>query len=153
MDKGTTRIDYHINAVREKVYKALIDKEALQIWRVPDSMRSHIHSFDGRIGGFFLISLTYDSQSGKGKSTENTDIYTGRFIEIIPNEKVVEAGEFVTVDSNLKGKMIITITLKDSNSGSYLLALHEGLPRGVSASDNEIGWREALTKLKALVES
>jgi hypothetical protein len=31
--------------------------------------------------------------------------------------------------------------------------VHDGLPRGVSAADNETGWRMALAKLAALVEA
>lgn len=33
-----------------------------------------------------------------------------------------------------------------------MLAVHEGLPRGVPPAQNEAGWREVLDKLAALVE-
>jgi hypothetical protein len=49
--------------------------------------------------------------------------------------------------------MTITIKLADGNCGTDLLALHEGLPSGLSPRDNEIGWRLALAKLAALVET
>jgi uncharacterized protein YndB with AHSA1/START domain len=49
--------------------------------------------------------------------------------------------------------MTITITLADADGGTNLLAVHEGLPPGVPAADNEAGWQEALTKLAALVET
>ena len=39
------------------------------------------------------------------------------------------------------------------NGGTDVLAVHDGLPRGVPAADNEAGWREALAKLAALVEA
>jgi uncharacterized protein YndB with AHSA1/START domain len=49
--------------------------------------------------------------------------------------------------------MTITIELRDSDDGgTELRALHEGLPPGVSAADNETGWRSALDRLAALVE-
>ena len=48
--------------------------------------------------------------------------------------------------------MTITITLAGADGGTDLVALHEGLPSGVSAADNETGWREALARLAALVE-
>ena len=51
-----------------------------------------------------------------------------------------------------KVKMTITITLTDSDGGTDLVAVHEGLPHGLSPADNEIGWRMALDKLAALVE-
>ncbi len=46
----------------------------------------------------------------------------------------------------------MTITLADADGGTDVLAVHDGLPRGLSAADNEVGWREALAKLAALVE-
>jgi uncharacterized protein YndB with AHSA1/START domain len=48
--------------------------------------------------------------------------------------------------------MKITITLADADGGTDVLAVHDGLPRGVRIADNEAGWREALAKLAALVE-
>ena len=48
--------------------------------------------------------------------------------------------------------MTITITLADAGDGTDLVAVHEGLPRGVSTADNEAGWREALARLAVLVE-
>lgn len=36
--------------------------------------------------------------------------------------------------------------------GTDLLAVHDGLPIGVSPADNESGWQMALAKLRALVE-
>jgi hypothetical protein len=36
--------------------------------------------------------------------------------------------------------------------GTDVLAVHDGLPPGLSAADNEAGWRSSLAKLGALVE-
>ena len=45
-----------------------------------------------------------------------------------------------------------TTTLTDADGGTDLHAVHEGLPPGVRAEDNEAGWRSSLRKLAALVE-
>jgi len=116
-------------------------------------MTSHVHSFEGREGGTFRISLTYDAPTGAGKTTAHTDAYHGRFVKLVPNERVVEAVEFETTDPALRGEMTITTTLADAEGGTDVLAVHEGLPRGLSTADNEAGWREALEKLAALVEA
>jgi uncharacterized protein YndB with AHSA1/START domain len=74
-------------------------------------------------------------------------------VKLVPNEQVVEVDEFETEDPALRGEMTITFTLADADGGTDLLAVHEGLPSGVSPADNETGWRMALAKLAALVEA
>ena len=69
------------------------------------------------------------------------------------NEQVVEVVEFETADPALRGEMTITITLTDADGGTDVLAVHDGLPPGLSTADNEAGWREALARLAALVEA
>ena len=142
-----------MNAPRAMVYRALLDARAIAQWKVPDGMTCHVHEFDAREGGSIRISLTYDEPTGTGKTTSHTDTYHGRFVKLVPNEQVVEVDEFETTGSELRGEMTITITLADADGGTDLLAVHDGLPRGVSPADNETGWRMALAKLAALVEA
>lgn len=149
---NSTRIRRHINAPRAAVYRALLDPRAIVKWKVPDGMTCHVHTFDAREGGSLRISLTYDAPAGTGKTTAHTDTYHGRFATLVPNEQVVEVDEFETDDPALRGEMTITITLADADGGTDLLAVREGLPRGLSPADNEIGWQMALVKLAALVE-
>jgi hypothetical protein len=63
-----------------------------------------------------------------------------------------EVVEFEASNPALRGEMTITVTLADADGGTELLAVHEGLPPGLSPADNETGWRMALAKLAALVE-
>jgi uncharacterized protein YndB with AHSA1/START domain len=116
-------------------------------------MTSQVHVFDPREGGSFRISLTYDTPTGTGKTTEHTDTYHGHFVKLVPNEQVVEVMEFETADPALRGEMTITFTLTEVDGGTDVLGVHDNLPQGVSPADNEIGWRMALEKLARLVES
>jgi uncharacterized protein YndB with AHSA1/START domain len=150
---GSTRVSRHVNAPRARVYRALVDANAIAQWKVPTGMTSHVHAFEGREGGAFRISLTYDAPTGAGKTTAHTDTYHGRFVKLVPNERVVEVVEFETGDPALRGEMTITITLADADGGTEVHAVHDGLPSGVPATDNAAGWREALAKLAALVEA
>jgi uncharacterized protein YndB with AHSA1/START domain len=150
---SVTRIERRVNAPREAVYRALLDPQAVASWMVPDGMTSQVHAFDPREGGAFRISLTYAGPSGTGKTTAQTDTYHGRFVKLVPNEQVVEALEFETDNPALQGEMTITFTLTDADGGTDILGVHEGLPSGVPTVDNELGWRMALAKLAALVES
>ena len=149
---SSTRIRRRVNAPRAIVYRALLDARAVATWMVPTGMTSHVHAFDAREGGSFRISLTYDESMGSGKTTARTDTYHGRFVKLLPWERVVEVVEFETTDPALQGEMTITISLSDADGGTDVLAVHDGLPPGLSNADNEIGWREALEKLAVLVE-
>jgi uncharacterized protein YndB with AHSA1/START domain len=148
-----TRISRRVNAPRANVYRALLDARAVATWMVPAGMTSHVHAFDPREGGAFRISLTYDAPTGTGKTSAHTDTYHGRFIELVPDEKVVEVVEFETANPALQGEMTITISLADAEGGTEILAVHDRLPPGLSPADNEAGWRSSLAKLAALVDS
>ena len=148
----STRIRRHVNAPRATVYRALLDARAVATWMVPTGMTSHVHAFDAREGGLFRISLTYDAPTGTGKTTAHTDTYHGHFVTLVPDEQVVEVVEFETTDPAMRGEMTITIALADADGGTEILAVHDGLPPGVPAADNEVGWQSSLDKLAALVE-
>jgi len=150
---SSTYLRHHINAPRASVYGALLDASAVARWMVPTGMTSHVHAFDPREGGAFRISLTYEAPTGTGKTTAHTDTYHGRFIKLVPNQQVVEVVEFETTDPAMRGEMTITFTLTDADDGTEVLAVHDGLPPGLSPADNETGWRLSLAKLAALVEA
>jgi uncharacterized protein YndB with AHSA1/START domain len=150
---NSTLIRVHINAPRAVVYRTILDARAVATWMVPNGMTSQVHTFDARDGGSFRISLTYDEPTGTGKTTARNDTFHGRFVKLVTNEQIVEVVEFETTDPSLRGEMTITYTLSDTNGGTDVLAVHDGLPRGLSPSDNEVGSRMSLTKLAGLVEA
>jgi uncharacterized protein YndB with AHSA1/START domain len=119
---------------------------------VPTGMTSQVHAFDARVGGSFRISLTYDTPTGTGKTSTHTDTYHGRFVDLVPNERVVQVMEFETADPAMRGEMKVTFTLSDGDGATDVLAVHENVPPGISPADNETGWGMALDKLAALVE-
>jgi uncharacterized protein YndB with AHSA1/START domain len=153
MAANSTISSVHVNALRSEVYQALIDAQAVAQWDVPIGMTSQIHEFDGREGGYFRISLTYEETSATGKTLSQTDTYHGHFVTLVPNEKVIETIEFETSDEMMRGEMTVTFTLTDADGGTDVLAKHENLPPGLSPADNEVGWRMSLDKLAALFET
>jgi uncharacterized protein YndB with AHSA1/START domain len=149
---NSNQFRFHIRAPRKYVYQALIDPEAIAKWKVPQGMTCQVHSFEPREGGKFRISLQHDAPAAVGKTSSHTDTYHGHFATLVPDERVVEISEFETSNPALQGEMTISFTLHDAVGGTDLVAVHDGLPRGVSAMDNELGWNMALAKLTALVE-
>ncbi|MFJ6836927.1 SRPBCC family protein [Streptomyces sp. NPDC091209] len=148
----TTRVSRWVNAPRAEVYRALLDATAVAKWRVPTGMSGEVHAFDAREGGAFRVSLTYEARNGTGKSHARTDTYHGRFVELVPDERVVELVEFETADPGLRGEMTMTTELIDADGGTEVVIVHEGVPDAVPAADNETGTRMALDHLARLVE-
>jgi uncharacterized protein YndB with AHSA1/START domain len=151
---GSTRISRIIKAPRQKVYQAFLDPKAVAAWFAPDNMRVLVHTFDPREGGLFRISLTYQNpeDSERGKTTGDTDTYHGRFVKLIPNEKIVEVIEFESQEPGFAGEMRMTVMLADVDGGTEVSLLYENVPVGIRPEDNEAGSRQSLQKLAALVE-
>jgi uncharacterized protein YndB with AHSA1/START domain len=143
-----------IRAPRPAVYRACLDPEAVATWRVPDNMTARTHVFEPREGGRVRMSLTYldPAHSPGGKSSKDTDIFEGRFIELVPNEKIVEVVAFESPDPNFAGEMKITTSLRDTEEGTEITLLFQGIPAGIRLEDNEAGTRQSLQKLAALLE-
>jgi len=150
---AATRVSWHFNAPRERVYQALVTAADVERWKFPSDMTCDVHEFEAREGGRIRISLTYVATDREGKTGGRTDTYRGRFVTLVPNELVVEVDEFETTDPAFAGEMTSTIRLTDADDGgTELFAMHDGLPEAVSEADNETGWREALSRLAELVE-
>jgi uncharacterized protein YndB with AHSA1/START domain len=152
-DMYSTTLSRHVAASRPAVYRALLDPDAIAKWRVPAGMSSQVHEFDAREGGSFRVSLTYDAPDATGKSASHTDTYHGQFRSLVPDEQVVEVFEFETADPALRGSMTMTTTLTDSDGGTEVRIVHEGIPDAIPAADNETGTRMALANLARLVEA
>ena len=133
MSTNVTRLNRHIRAPRATVYDALLNKELVALWKVPDGMTCQVHEFEGREGGAIRISLTYRGPAQAGKTAAHTDTYRGRFVELVPNETIVEEDEFETADPAFQGTMRITIVLTDADGGTDLVTTHDGLPPGLRA--------------------
>ena len=147
----STRISPRERAPRD-VYRALLDARAVATWKVPTGMTSHVHAFDPREGGSFRIA--HVRRADRDRQDDRAHRHVPRPLrEARDGRAGRRVVEFETTDPALQGEMTITISLADADGGTDVLAVHDGLPRGVSPADNEAGWREALAKLAALVEA
>ncbi|MHB8619109.1 MAG: SRPBCC domain-containing protein, partial [Chloroflexota bacterium] len=76
----------------------------------------------------------------------------GRFVTLVPHEKIVESVTFESEDPAFAGQMTVTWTLADVGAGTEVSVLCEDIPAGVRLEDNETGSRSSLRKLAAFVE-
>jgi len=152
--RASTRVSRIIKAPRRAVYRACLDPDALAAWRVPDSMTGQVQFFEAREGSTFRISLTYQDpeHSPGGKTSVDTDTFQGRFIELVPDEKIVEVIEFESQDPSFAGEMTITTGFTDADEGTEITVLCQDIPAGIRPEDNETGSEQALKKLATLIE-
>ncbi|MGV3525412.1 MAG: SRPBCC family protein [Candidatus Sericytochromatia bacterium] len=145
------RLTCQLQASPERVYRALTTAEDVAHWMVPDGMTSQVHVFEPHVGGAFRITLRYADPSGMGKTDAHSDTYHGRFVTLVPHEQVVETMAFESDDPAMQGTMTVHFGLRAHAGGTELTAVHEGLPEGVSPSDNALGWQLSFEKLARLV--
>jgi len=154
MRYSAMQISRIIKAPRTKLYAACLDPEALARWRVPDRMTGVVHSFDPRLGGSYRMSLMYKApkRGSAGKTSSDTDSFIGHFVELVPDEKIVESIAFESDDPAYAGTMSLTTSFEDVPGGTNVTMKFDGLPPGIRPEDNETGTRQSLAKLAALVE-
>ena len=149
-----TSVSRLIAAPRWTIYRAFLDPAAMLAWLPPSGMRGQLQAFDAREGGGYRMSLTYlqPTHSQPGKASAHTDIVRVRFVEMIPDERIVERVEFESNDPAYAQPMTLTWTLRDVPGGTEVTVLCENAPEGIKPSDHEAGIRSSLENLAAFTE-
>lgn len=145
----------HIAAPAMAVYEAFLDPDAVLSWRPPEGMRAEIHTFEPREGGAFRMAFIYTdtSHSSPGKTSDHIDLFDGRFVELVPGERIVEAIEFLTNDPAFAGVMRVVTELKATAQGTDVAMRCEDVPRGISEADHVEGINSTLANLAAYLEA
>jgi len=134
------------------VYAAFVDPDALTAWLAPPGMAARFERFDPRPGGSYRLVLTYTGAGARGKASSDTDIVEARFVEVVPNERVVQAVDFVSSDPAFAGTMTMTWAVTAVDGGSRVDITADDVPDGISADDHEVGFRSSLANLATYVE-
>jgi uncharacterized protein YndB with AHSA1/START domain len=153
--KRTDSASIVIKAAPQTIYKAFVDPEALVSWLPPIGMKGHIYEFDAQAGGAYRMSLTYaqSDPSTQGKTTEDADVIEGKFLELTPNERIVQVVEFESEDPVFAGEMIMTWTLEAVSDGTLVTIICENVPEGIRKEDHDIGLRSTLENLALYTEA
>jgi len=135
------------------VYAAFVDPGALVAWLPPDGMSGRFERFDARPGGSYRLVLTYaDASDAPGKATADSDIVEARFVDVVPDERVVQAVDFVSDDPAFAGTMTMTWSVTAVDDGSRVEFRADDVPDGISAEDHAAGLTSSLANLAAYVE-
>ena len=141
-----------IAASRERVWAAMVDPDALAAWLPPKGMTGRFERFDARAGGSFRLVLTYaDASAGAGKTSADSDVVEARFVDLVPNVRIVQAIDFVSDDPAFSGTMTLTWELAAVDGGTRVEIRAEQVPAGISAEDHAAGLASSLENLAAHV--
>lgn len=142
-----------VAAPPDRVFSALIDPEALTAWLPPSGMSGRFERYDARPGGTYRMVLTYaDASSSPGKATADSDIVEARFVEIVPDERLVHTIDFVTDDPDFVGTMTLTWETSPVEEGTRVDITVVDVPEGISAEDHAAGLAASLANLASYLE-
>lgn len=134
----------------DAIYAAFLDRDAPSRWLPPEGATGHVDILEPRVGGRFRMTLTF--QAATGKSSENTDVVDGRFVDLVPGKRIVQAFEFVSDDPAFAGKMTMNWSFVTTAGGTNVTVVADDVPAGISKADHEEGLASTLANLAAFVE-
>ncbi|GIN73769.1 hypothetical protein J14TS2_42440 [Bacillus sp. J14TS2] len=142
-----------INSSMQTIYRAFLNPDSMISWLPPQGMTGYIDKFDPVEGGFFRIILTYEGATSiHGKTSENTDAIQGKFLELVPDKRIVQSIIFVSDDPAFSGEMIQSWVLEPVSNGTKVTVVCENVPEGVRKEDHDVGLNSTLENLAAFTE-
>jgi uncharacterized protein YndB with AHSA1/START domain len=133
-----------LKAKPERVYRAFLDADAMVKWLPPNGFTGKVHHIDAKVGGAYKMSFA-------NFTTGKSHAFGGKFLELVPNERIRHTDSFD--DPNLPGEMQTTITFKQVFCGTELNITQEGIPEQIPVEACYLGWQESLVLLAKLVEA
>jgi uncharacterized protein YndB with AHSA1/START domain len=147
------RASREITAPAERIYQALTNREAVERCLPPEGAQGVMHEFEPRPGGAIRLTLVFDSpgETGARKSSSNTDVVHGEFLDLVQDQQVRQRFMFVSEDPAFAGAMVMTWTLTPTKDGTQVAVAAENVPVGISPQDHEVGLASSLANLAAYV--
>jgi uncharacterized protein YndB with AHSA1/START domain len=142
-----------MNAPVRRVFDALVQREALETWLPPGGMTGRFERFDPTPGGSYRLVLMYaDPHASQAKSSDDSDIVDVRYLDIVPDDRVVQAVDFFADAPEFAGTMTITWSVKEEVGGTRVEIIAQDVPDGISAEDHAVGLASSLDNLARFVE-
>lgn len=116
-------------------------------------MTGRFESFDPRPGGSYRLVLTYGAPAAsQAKSTDVSDVVDVRYLDIVRDDRVVQAVEFDSDDPRYAGAMTLTWSVRADSGGTWVEIVADNVPEGISAEDHAAGPASSLENLARFLE-
>ena len=152
--KGRTdRARRFVSAPAADVYAAFADGATLMEWLPPSNMTGRALEYNFEPGGSYRIELRYHGgQNAAAKTTKDSDISKGHFVELSPGRRIRQTVEFESGDETLARGMTMNWEFEPAASGTTVTVTAEGVPSAISKSDHIKGLTSSLENLARFVE-
>ncbi|MBB5707390.1 SRPBCC domain-containing protein [Sphingopyxis panaciterrulae] len=142
-----------ILATPRAIFRTLLDPETIPSWRPPRGMAGRIEQFDPRPGGAYRMIFQYPhDDAARDKCASGAVIIDGQFIEILPDERLVEVVRFDTDDCRFQGAITVTTMLEPVKDGTKVTLSAQDVPPGLGEADHRAGMDAMLKNLANFVE-
>ncbi len=150
----TDKASRRIAAPAETIYRALVNAEVLAAWLPPIGMTARIELFEPWPGGRYRMILTHEDpdETMSGKTTHDSDVVNGTFVELIPERRVVQDIDFEADDPAFAGTMRMTWSLNEAGGETEVAIVCMNVPEGIRKKDHDAGLSSTLENLASFVE-
>jgi uncharacterized protein YndB with AHSA1/START domain len=143
MATGTVQLHRVLRAPPERVYRAILDEDAMAKWLPPYGFTCKVHHIDAKVGGTYKMSFT-------NFSTGHAHAFGGEYRDLVPHSLIRYTNRFD--DPGMPGEMVTTLTFKLVSCGTELSVIQEGIPEAIPVEMCYLGWQQSLVQLATLVE-
>jgi uncharacterized protein YndB with AHSA1/START domain len=122
-----------VDAPRDRVFRALTEADELKRWWITDGIS------EPRAGGHFRFEWRMADPA-------NDHVQEGEYAEVVEGERIVFPWSGVGGDSR------VTLSLSESNGGTRVSLVHEGIAAEDQFERYEQGWTGFLANLESVLE-
>lgn len=139
---GTVTLHRVFATSPKKVYRALLEPDAIASWLPPYGFLCTVHELDPREGGRHRMSF-------RNFTTGDSHSFGGDYEELKPDARLVYTSAFE--DPNMPGEMRTVVELREVMGGAEIKIEQSNLPDMIPVEMCVMGWQDSLTKLERLV--
>ena len=120
-------------------------------WLPPPNMMGRALEYRFEQGGRYRVELRY-RDGGAGKTTGDSDVSKGTFVELVPGRRIRQTVEFESGNEALASGMTMTWTFEPRQGGTQVTVTAEGVPPEIGREDHLEGLTASLENLARFVE-
>jgi len=127
-------------APRERVFRAWIEREALQKWMSAGGIQVRVSHLEVQVGGSYCLEAI---------DTDGTrTVITGKYLEISAPEKLVFTWASTITDNK---ETLVTIAFIEHGTSMEVILTHDRLVDGTMLMSHQQGWAAMLERLASAV--